>query len=419
MKLVRNVVLVAGFGCTALGLGNAMVAQEPEAAPPKAAPPAAAQPAKSAEQWIADLGNESYKVRLQAEKELRQLGKAALPSLRAAAERTDDSEVQWRAKRLVRQIESGKTEALQKRQSRTSADGGQDPQFLFRRWPILGGGFPEDVRTRFESLFEQMERDFGLDVPRARFFDDEFFRDLQQQIEAGGGVSQGMTMKVGPDGVRVEVKQKNDKGEVEEKVYEAPDLEAFRQQYPGVLEKNGLGMQLWLGGSQGLQAPQLLRPRRDFDAFVVPRQRAMNQQPAEAGEPAAVPPSDQRLGVVIRPEIAADLREHLGLEEGTGLMVESVQPGTLAESLGLQRGDIVVRIGSQTIGSANDVQQALGAIEPNAAVEVHFLRKGVEKTATTNKAAPESKPAPDSKPAPQTKPAERLERRAKKGESVR
>ena len=167
-------------------------------------------------------------------------------------------------------------------------------------------------------------------------------------------------------------------------------------------------MQLWLGGAQGLQSPQLLRPRRDFDAFVVPRQRAMNPQPAEAGEPAAVPPSDQRLGVVIRPEIAADLREHLGLEEGVGLMVESVQPGTLAETLGLQRGDIVVRIGSQAIGSAADVQKALGAIEPKAAVEVRFLRKGVENTATADKQAPENKPAPDSKP------AERLERRARK-----
>jgi hypothetical protein len=418
MMVMRNVVLAAGLGCTALGLGNVAPAQEPEKAPPAAEQPG--KPAKTTEQWITELGNESYRVRLQAEKHLRQMGKEALPGLRAAAERTDDSEVQWRAKRLVKQIEGGDADTLQKRAPRTRTDAGQDqePTPLFRRWPGAGG-LPDDVRTRFEGLFQQMERDFGVDVPRGRFFSDDFFRDLQQQIEVGRGTSQGMTMKVGPDGVRVEVKQKNEKGEIEEKAYEAPDLESFRQQYPGVLEQNGLGLQMWFDRSPNLRMPLYTWPMvrgQGTDKLAQPHLLVPQVEPPQADEPATVapPPDDRRLGVTIRPEISEELREHLGLDDGVGLMVESVQPGTLAESLGLSRGDIVVRIGSESIGSAADVQKALGAIEANAKVEVHFLRKGAEKTATANKPAPASKPddEPESKP-------ERLERRAKKAATIR
>jgi hypothetical protein len=50
-----------------------------------------------------------------------------------------------------------------------------------------------------------------------------------------------MSMQMGPDGVKVEVKTKNDKGEEETKTYEAPDMETFRAKYPGVLDGAGMG----------------------------------------------------------------------------------------------------------------------------------------------------------------------------------
>jgi S1-C subfamily serine protease len=79
------------------------------------------------------------------------------------------------------------------------------------------------------------------------------------------------------------------------------------------------------------------------------------------------------------------LREHLELQADTGLMVESVQEGSLAEGLGLQRGDIVVQIESTAIGSSMDVQKVLGGIEAGKQVEVKFLRKGKEMTAKATK----------------------------------
>jgi len=398
MNVMRTAVMVMGCGLMGFGFGNMVAAQEPEATKPSVSQPTKPAEQKSAEQWIKDLGSDSYRIRLQAEKELRALGKTALPSLQEAAQRTEDSEIQWRAKRLVRQIESGQDGGLQERQPRASTpqSGDQDPPTGMRGW--RGGiNLPESVRERFDELFGQMERDFGVDVPRARFFDDSFFRDLQEQLQSGGATSQGMTMQMGPDGVRVEVKQKNDKGVVENKVYEAPDLETFQKHHPGVLEKNGLGMgmRFWVDGQRPFQSPLRawrVDPWSGRDQRAVPRLRDPRDETAEETQeaPPPPPPEGKRLGVTIRPEIAEELREHLGLEADVGLMVESVQPGSLAESLGLLRGDIVVRIGDRSIGSAQDVQEALGPIEPNQRVEVRLLRKGVEKTASAVKPAPSS-----------------------------
>lgn len=370
-------------------LGSSLPAQEPEARAGKEPAAEAQKPAKKGiEDWIHELGNESFRVRLDAEKALRGIGEAALPALRKAAAGSTDDEVQWRARRLVRQIEQGAEEGLQQR-DRGPQDPPAAPPRRLQGQRRLPEGLPDDMREHFEELFRQMEQDFGLDIPRGRFFQDDFFRDLQQQMDAGVGRSQGLSMQIGPDGaVRVEIKQKNDKGEVEEKVYEAPDLETFHKQYPGVLQQNGLGggVQFWMG--QGpLQNRAFLRQPL--------RQRGLLPQdpvaPPDVVAPAPAPADGPRLGIMVRPEIPADVREYLDLPEGEGLMVDSVQPDSLAQALGLQRGDIVRKVGGSVIRSTGDVQQALAAIEPGQPVEVRFVRRGAEKTATANRPQPPAK----------------------------
>ncbi|MCC7066467.1 MAG: PDZ domain-containing protein [Planctomycetes bacterium] len=353
---------------------------------PAKAPEAAQQDQaarRSPEQWIADLGNESYRVRLLAEKALRELGKEALPGLRKAAEEAKDNEVQWRVRRLISQIEGGSS-GLQPRGA--APDDVGSPGAAPFDTDGLGG--------QFEEMFRQMERQFGLDIPRGRFFQDDFFRDLQDQMRAGQGLQRGMSMQIGPDGaVKVEVKETNEKGEVENKVYEAPDMESFQKQYPGVLQQNGLGggLQFQFGPrglplmpgqlrARGLQM-QPLQPLR-------PLQRDPNADPDQDLQivPDQVPPPDgKRLGVLVRPEIPADVRDYLGLEDGLGLMVESVQDGSLAAALKLQRGDILTKIGATAIGGTEHVQEALGAIEAGKDVVVTFLRRGTERTATAAK----------------------------------
>ncbi|GAB4152125.1 MAG: hypothetical protein Fur0037_20880 [Planctomycetota bacterium] len=339
--------------------------------------------------WIQKLGDPSYKTRIAAEKALIGIGKAALPALREAAERDEAPEIQWRARRLIRRIEQGDSGEMRERGGLKPRTGARD-----RAWDPFGGF---DLRGRFDELFRQLERDFGMDIPRHRFFADDFFQDLRGQMDqareewekalkAGPGSksrSQSMSMQMGPDGVRVEVKTKNENGEEEVKTYEAEDLESFRKKYPGVLEGNGLGggIRLWADRRGFLDAAPRLMP-------------GLRLAPDDATEPyefddldvdSTVPPPDQRLGVFVRPEIPAPIRDYLGLREGEGLMVQEVQDGTLASRLGLQVDDIVMRIGDRQIGSVEDVREALSAIEAGKTVEVEVLRKGKTMVAKAEK----------------------------------
>jgi hypothetical protein len=382
------------FGaCMALGVGlvSGLVAQEPETVEPKPTkPPAAGSEApaptqkKSAEQWTRELGSDDYRRRVEAESQLRAMGAQALPDLRKAAQDSRDNEVQWRARRLIRQIERGDSGALGRRRAGDDDGGVEAPQRLrVQRLPgwTQTPQLPDDIRARFEQMFGQVERDFGVDVHRSRFFADDFFRDLQEQMQSPrGGSSRGMTLQIGPDGaVRAEVKAQNDKGELETKVYEAPDMDSFRQQYPDVLGRSGLapGLQFWFDGT----AP----------AESMPRALPWGPQDIAPAPEVMLPPAGKRLGVTVRPSIPVELREHLDLRADLGLMVESVQDGTLAATLGLQKGDIVVRIGATDIRSTADVQEALGGIDAGAEVVVAFVRKGVEQTATARK--PGAEPA--------------------------
>ena len=384
----------------ALALGAALAglparAQDPV---PEKAPPAAQAPQQRAEDAVKQLGSDTFRERQQAESALRQLGKDALPELRKAAEESKDAEVQWRARRLIRQIEEGAEAGLAPR------DAGAVPQPAEDRdGPLLRRGtrpsfpgVPEDMQRRFDELFRSLEQDFGMDIPRARFFDDSFFKDLQQQMDdvqqqlrnAPFGEGRSMSMQMGPDGVRVEVKTKNDKGEEETKVYEAPDLQTFREKHPGVLDGAGFGgggftFTLPNGGFRGFAQgmPQLrgLAPR-----ILAP----------DAGQlaPTDVPPPEhKRLGVTVRNEVSQDLLEHLGLEGA--LCIDAVQPGTLAESLGLRAGDLLVRIAGKAIANTADVQDALGSVAAGAEVEVVVYRKGAETALRAKKPEPKGEDA--------------------------
>jgi hypothetical protein len=444
MKLFRTVLLSTAAGIAAAVTAPAVPAHAQDPAPAK---PAEQAPAKSVAQLIEDLGSDSYRTRLDAERGLRQLGDKAVADLKKAAEQATDEEVQWRARRVLRQIENGGTGRLEQRQPRRdAAQGGDDTQP--RVWRH---GQPDAMRDQFESLFERFERDFGLDIPRARFFSDGFFQDLQQQMK--GAQSQSMSMQVGPNGVRVEVEEKGEDGKAEKKVYEAPDMETFRQKYPDVLRRNGLGMGLMPGGTffhgfpngQGGQLPRVFQwngqdPVIEFGPrgqggwrTLVPQQVDPDaQQQLDVVEPPPPPPAGKRLGVTIRPEIPQGVREYVGLEDGEGLWVETVQPDSLAHALGLQAGDIVVRIGKQSIGSPQEVQQALGAIGKGENVDVEFVRKGERKTASAAKTEAVESPAadehreakePSKEPSKEPAKAEKLQRRnkgeRKQDESIR
>lgn len=73
-------------------------------------------------------------------------------------------------------------------------------------------------------------------------------------------------------------------------------------------------------------------------------------------------PTRRRLGVGLAPaHVARRLRRAVGLPERDGLLVREVEDGSPAASAGIREGDLIVAVGDRSIGSADDLFDALGA----------------------------------------------------------
>jgi hypothetical protein len=435
MNAMHTLLLVAAI------LTSTVVAQDPVPAPSvtiPAVPPAAPQGTApvAAQHWIQRLGSDSYRDRLEAEDKLREMGGNAKAALDTAAKNGRDGEVQWRAKRLLRQLEKARLQSAKAGVDKSGVD--QSPGLVERRSTDGSGskgrrrgptierraradrpreiGGREDMRNEFERLFRDIEKMHGLDVPRDRIFDDTFFKGLNSQMQPGSR-GNSKSVQVGPDGVHVEVTELGKDGKPETKVYDAANMEAFLKMHPGVLQetRGGLGLRSFDRSKvKGLldemrveaKAPQrgfewqLLKPRVvPFEKGFRPRSGLPRSGPsrsgpsrsgqADPGQPGrkvagAVPPTGRRLGIQTK-AIPESLRAYLEMAPDIGLMVDAIQEDTLAAALRLQSGDIVTKINGSKVGSPDDVQKVLGAIKKGADVEVEFIRRGDRREATTKK----------------------------------
>ncbi len=84
------------------------------------------------------------------------------------------------------------------------------------------------------------------------------------------------------------------------------------------------------------------------------------------------------LGVSIS-DITDELRSKLDLgKDVSGAYVTEVHEGSPAEAAGLEEGDIIVGLGSKTIGSVKDLTSVIDAREPGETVDLTVLRDGTE-----------------------------------------
>jgi serine protease Do len=73
----------------------------------------------------------------------------------------------------------------------------------------------------------------------------------------------------------------------------------------------------------------------------------------------------QRLGVAIAPNhVARRLRRSVGLPERDGILVRGVEENSAAATAGVEVGDLIVKAGDRDIRDADDLQDALAALEP-------------------------------------------------------
>jgi serine protease Do len=84
------------------------------------------------------------------------------------------------------------------------------------------------------------------------------------------------------------------------------------------------------------------------------------------------------LGVAIQ-DLTPDLARAMNLRS-TGVLVSDVTPSSPAARAGVQRGDVVLRVDSQTVASSAQLRNVIASRGPRATVTLALLRRGAPRT---------------------------------------
>ncbi len=85
------------------------------------------------------------------------------------------------------------------------------------------------------------------------------------------------------------------------------------------------------------------------------------------------------LGVQIG-NVSEEMAEAIGLDEAKGAIVSSVTPGSPAESSGLQRGDVIVRVNSKDVADSITTTREVGSLAAGSRNKFVIYRDGERKT---------------------------------------
>jgi serine protease Do len=106
----------------------------------------------------------------------------------------------------------------------------------------------------------------------------------------------------------------------------------------------------------------------DRAALVADNGAGQESQEGESEGPA----THARLGVSLQNLTDSD-REQMGLKTG-GVVIASVEPGSFAEDIGLQKGDVVVEINRHRVATATDVRNIMQSAKPGEAMAFKLMR---------------------------------------------
>ncbi len=73
-------------------------------------------------------------------------------------------------------------------------------------------------------------------------------------------------------------------------------------------------------------------------------------------------PTESKLGLSIR-NITPDLADRLGVEPGKGVVVDDVKPGSFAEDIGFNRGDVILQINKQPVNNQDDYRKLISGLK--------------------------------------------------------
>ena len=80
--------------------------------------------------------------------------------------------------------------------------------------------------------------------------------------------------------------------------------------------------------------------------------------------------------------VTGDVQQRLGLSASKGALVRDVTPGSGADNIGLQSGDVIVKFGNDDISSSDDLSAAVRKHQAGDKVDVTWMRGNQHMTAT-------------------------------------
>lgn len=295
----------------------------------------AAQDADRIQELIRKLGSDDFTTREQATEELKKAGKSAREALQKAADESEDPEVRQRARTILEDLAKAPA-----------------PRRIVPGPAPVPPGLPGRQGFRGSSVSVR-----------------SINGDTTYTITPGDGspVLKFEKAAAGP----VKLGYVDDKGE--SKTAEAASLQAFLKDNKDLAEKYGITEEgIDYAGSRvsfkGLLMPNV--PRFNFP------QRPGRVPPPPAPDPVPDDESDGTpvAGAVLGP-VDDSLRAQLEIPEGQGAVVSRVERGSVAESLGLRKNDVLLEVDGKKIGSP---AAAKGKITKESTAVV--LRKGKRET---------------------------------------
>ncbi|MFB6262001.1 MAG: PDZ domain-containing protein, partial [Bradymonadaceae bacterium] len=114
--------------------------------------------------------------------------------------------------------------------------------------------------------------------------------------------------------------------------------------------------------------------KKTFELTVDSRPDARHAGRGRGGSSDGKADGTDRLGVEVAP-VEGRLARRLGVEPGRGVVVRKVERGSPA-GRALKRGDVILRVGSKTIGSPSELDEALSNYESGEVVRMRVMRRG-------------------------------------------
>ncbi|MCC6952732.1 MAG: Do family serine endopeptidase [Deltaproteobacteria bacterium] len=86
-------------------------------------------------------------------------------------------------------------------------------------------------------------------------------------------------------------------------------------------------------------------------------------------------PEENKLGLSVQ-DLTPDIARSLGIDESSGVVVSNVEPGSVADSEGIRRGDVILEVNSQAVEDAAGFQSATKNLNVKKPVLLLLSREG-------------------------------------------